>query len=55
MEKNERRKIRIMLNLTEAEHAELWDKYIERARTTDGYKWADFLREMLMRDCRKCG
>ena len=55
MEGKKRRSVRIMLNLTEAEYAELWDRYIARARTTDGYKWADFLREMLMRDCRKCG
>ena len=54
MEEKRRRSVRIMLNLTEDERAELWCEYIELARDVDGYKWADFLREMLMRDCKRC-
>ena len=54
MEEKKRRSVRIMLNLTKDEHAELWDRYIELALCVDGYKWADFLHEILMRGCRGC-
>lgn len=50
----ERRSVRIMLNLTAAERAYLWEKYLERAQHLNGYKWADFLRDMLLRDCKRC-